>query len=93
MVFFLHMFDRDRSYARNKVHFGFVDLTDTDGKTIADMLSRVPSFQALPLDVQEHILSSVFISGMMRQVEECSTVSLVHASCICVMLDIPRMYT
>ena len=31
----------------------FASITDIDGKTIEDMLRRVPSLQALPLDVQK----------------------------------------
>lgn len=53
---------------------GFIDLTDTDGKTIADMIRRVPSFQELSPSVQQKILDPEFINGMKHQVEECSTV-------------------
>ena len=68
--------DSDRSYARSKILSAYVDLTDTDGKTIEDMLRRIPSFQALPLFVQKKILEPEFIQGMINQVEECSTVCL-----------------
>lgn len=56
---------------------GFIDVTDTDGKTIRDILVRVPSFQSLTPFVQEKILAPEFITGMERQVENFSTVNTI----------------
>ena len=79
MSFVIVFFDcfvchRDEVYTRRKLALGYMDLTDLEGKTIQDMLQRIPAFQALSPDVQERICAPKFINGMKWQVEQCSTV-------------------
>ena len=42
---------RDGSFTKKKIMAGFADVTDTEGKTIEEMLQRIPSFQDLNPEV------------------------------------------